>query len=81
MSEQLGSLRQAAMTLLAAALAGAVLKAVRTRLDGLELDRPTSQPASARSPTGDSVAAVEIMRSRPQRSRLGNSFAKSRLVM
>jgi hypothetical protein len=42
MSEQLDSLRQAAITLLTAAPAGAVLMAVRVLLDGLELDRPPS---------------------------------------
>jgi lambda repressor-like predicted transcriptional regulator len=47
MSEQLDSLRQAAMTLLAAAPAGAVLTAVRALLDGLELDRSPDQPATA----------------------------------
>jgi lambda repressor-like predicted transcriptional regulator len=46
MSEQLDSLRQAAMTLLAAAPAGAVLVAMRALLDGLELDQP-GQPATA----------------------------------
>jgi hypothetical protein len=49
MSEQLDSLRQAAMTLLAAAPAGAVLTAVRALLDGLELDRSQYQPAKALS--------------------------------
>ena len=47
MSEQLDSLRQAAMTLLTAAPPGAVLMAVRALLDGLELDRPPGQPATA----------------------------------
>ena len=49
MFEQLDSLRQAAMTLLAAAPAGAVLTAMRALLDGLELDRPPSHPAAAQS--------------------------------
>jgi lambda repressor-like predicted transcriptional regulator len=49
MSEQLDSLRQAAMTLLTAAPVGAVLTAVRALLDGLELDRPPGQPAAAPS--------------------------------
>jgi hypothetical protein len=49
MSEQLDSLRQAAMTLVAAAPAGAVLTAMRALLDGLELDRPLSHPALAQS--------------------------------
>jgi hypothetical protein len=48
MSEQLDSLRQAAMTLLTAP-AGAVLTAMRALLDGLELDRPPNQPAIAPS--------------------------------
>ena len=47
MSEQLDSFRQAAMTLLAAAPAGAVLTAMRALLDGLELDRSPGQPATA----------------------------------
>jgi hypothetical protein len=50
MSEQLDSLRQAAMTLLATAPAGAVLTAVRALLDGLELDRfdrPSGRAATA----------------------------------
>jgi hypothetical protein len=50
MSEQLDALRQAAMTLLATAPAGAVLTAVRALLDGLELDRldrPSGRPATA----------------------------------
>ena len=47
MSEQLDSLRQAAMTLLTTAPSGAVLIAVRALLDGLELDRPLGQPATA----------------------------------
>jgi hypothetical protein len=46
MSEQLDSLRQAAMTLLAAAPAGAVLSAVRALLDSLELDQLRGQPAT-----------------------------------
>jgi lambda repressor-like predicted transcriptional regulator len=45
MSEQLDSLRQAAMTLLTTAPPGAVLIAVRALLDSLKLDRP--QPATA----------------------------------
>jgi len=51
MSEQLDSLRQAAMTLLTTAPPGAVLIAVRALLDGLELDRPLGQPATA-APAG-----------------------------
>jgi ribosome-binding protein aMBF1 (putative translation factor) len=51
MSEQLDSLRQAAMTLLTVAPVGAVLTAVRALLDGLELDRPPTQPATAQSAT------------------------------
>jgi ribosome-binding protein aMBF1 (putative translation factor) len=47
MSEQLASLRQAAITLLTIAPPGAVLIAVRALLDGLELDRPPGQPATA----------------------------------
>jgi hypothetical protein len=58
MSEQLDSLRQAAMTLLTAAPAGAVLKAVRTLLDGLELDRPPSQPATVQSAATGPVQAT-----------------------
>jgi hypothetical protein len=58
MSEQLDSLRQAAMTLLAAAPAGAVLRAVRTLLDGLELDQPPSQPAAVQSDAAGSVQAT-----------------------
>jgi hypothetical protein len=59
MSEQLDSLRQAAMTLLTAAPAGAVLTAMRALLDGLELDRPQSQPATAPPPAaGDQQAAL-----------------------
>ena len=47
MPEQLDSLRQAAMALLTIAPPGAVLIAVRALLDGLELDRPPGQPATA----------------------------------
>ena len=47
MSEQLDSLRQAAMTLLTTAPPGAVLIAVRALLDGFELDRPPGQPVTA----------------------------------
>jgi lambda repressor-like predicted transcriptional regulator len=47
MSEQLDSLRQAATTLLTVAPAGAVLIAVRALLDGLELEQPPGQPATA----------------------------------
>jgi hypothetical protein len=57
MSEQLDSLRQAAMTLLAAAPAGAVLVAVRALLDGLELDRPPGQPA-LRADQPDNAARI-----------------------
>ena len=57
MSEQLNSLRQAAMTLLAAAPAGAVLVAVRALLDGLELDRPPGQPA-LRADQPDNAARI-----------------------
>jgi lambda repressor-like predicted transcriptional regulator len=52
MSEQLDSLRQAAMTLLTAAPAGAVLMAMRALLDGLELDRPPGQPVTAPAAAG-----------------------------
>ena len=58
MSEQLDSLRQAAMTLLAAAPAGAVLVAVRALLDGLELDRPPGQPATAPAAAGPPRATL-----------------------
>jgi hypothetical protein len=64
MSEQLDSLRQAAMTLLAAAPAGAVLTAVRALLDGFELDRPQSQPAKALSPAV-SPPPVKVQASAP----------------
>jgi lambda repressor-like predicted transcriptional regulator len=61
MSEQLDSLRQAAMTLLTAAPAGAVLMAVRALLDGLELDRslgrPATAPAAAAGPPPATLAA------------------------
>lgn len=54
MSEQLNSLRQAAMKLLAAAPAGAVLVAMRALRDGLELDpspgQPATVPAAAQAP-------------------------------
>jgi hypothetical protein len=64
MSEQLDSLRQAAMTLVAAAPAGAVLTAMRALLDGLELDRPPNQPAitpsaAASPPRPPSAAKVQ----------------------
>jgi hypothetical protein len=52
MSEQIDSLRQAAMTLLTAAPAGAVLRAMRALLDGLELDQPPSEPATAPAAAG-----------------------------
>jgi hypothetical protein len=55
MSEQLDSLRQAAMTLLAAAPAGAVLTAVRALLDGWELDR--LDRSSGRAATAPANAA------------------------
>jgi hypothetical protein len=50
MSEQLNSLRQAAMTLLTAAPASAVLTAMRALLDGLELDRPQGDGAARDDP-------------------------------
>jgi hypothetical protein len=52
MSEQLDSLRQAAVTLLTAAPAGAVLMAMRALLDGLELDRSPREPATAPAAAG-----------------------------
>jgi len=58
MSEQLDSLRQAAMTLLAAAPAGAVLTAMRALLDGLELDRSPDQPATAPAAAAGSPPAT-----------------------
>ena len=58
MSEQLDSLRQAAMTLLTAAPAGAVLGAVRALLDGLELDQSPAQPAPAPTAAAGSPPAT-----------------------
>jgi lambda repressor-like predicted transcriptional regulator len=58
MSEQLDSLRQAAMTLLTVAPAGAVLIAVRALLDGLELDRSPDQPATAPAAAAGSPPAT-----------------------
>jgi hypothetical protein len=58
MSEQLDSLRQAAVTLLTAAPASAVLTAMRALLDGLELDRPSGRAATAPTAAAGSRATL-----------------------
>ena len=78
MSEQLDSLRQAAMTLLTTAPPGAVLIAVRALLDGLELDRPLGQPATAAAAgrlraTPSTRSRQQLLRRRPTNSPSGSA--------